>query len=151
LGEFNHPSTTLQSGLVGFDSPVAATALIGPLQDNQHFVWQARVRYRPSQSPFLPHSPWATPSGNGLFESDVLSTSTEDPGECLTPDEEVYISTLSIDGNGKPVIHYQDPNQPSEVTGYNIYRASAPMGPFDLLGYYEVASFNAVCSAEGPY
>jgi hypothetical protein len=33
----------------------------------------------------------------------------------------VDITTVAIDGNGKPVIHYQVPNQPTDVTGYNVH------------------------------
>ena len=93
------------------------------------------------------------------------------------PDEEVYITTVTLDGNGKPVLHYQDPNQPADVTGYNVYRAGAPTGPWVLLDsnvgdmdagtpniqyvdqtgdvggswYYRVAAWNELCAAEGPY
>ncbi len=75
------------------------------------------------------------------------------------------------------MIHYQDPNQPSEVTGYDVYRSDSPAGPWILLGsnvvdmdagtpnnqyvdqtgdvggswYYQVAAFNGACGAEGPW
>ncbi len=68
-------------------------------------------------------------------------------------------------------------NQPADVTGYNVYRADAPTGPWVLLGsnvvdmdsgtpdiqyvdqtgnvggpwFYEVAAWNETCGAEGPY
>ena len=84
---------------------------------------------------------------------------------------------MTIDGTGEPVIHYADPNQPADVTGYNVYRASAPAGPWILLDsnvqdvdtgtpglqyvdatgdasqvwYYQVAAFNQACRAEGPW
>jgi hypothetical protein len=47
-------------------------------------------------------------------------------GICRPPDETVYIYnvTLTTDGNDYPVLHFQDPNQRSAVTGYNVYRAS---------------------------
>jgi len=51
------------------------------------------------------------------------------PQPCEAPDEEPYISGMTLDINGKPVLHFQDANQPSAVTGFNIYRASAPPAP----------------------
>lgn len=41
---------------------------------------------------------------------------------------------MTLDGDGKPVVHYSDPNPPSEVIGYNVYRASDPRGSWDLVG-----------------
>ncbi|HEX5043312.1 MAG TPA: ELWxxDGT repeat protein [Candidatus Polarisedimenticolaceae bacterium] len=96
---------------------------------------------------------------------------------CSAPDEEVHISLVTLDVDGKPVLHYTDPNPQSEVTGYNIYRASDPQGPWTMIGsnvvdmdpgtadtqyvdgtgdvgspwFYEIAPFNSVCSAEGPW
>ncbi|UCF80044.1 MAG: pre-peptidase C-terminal domain-containing protein [Acidobacteriota bacterium] len=96
---------------------------------------------------------------------------------CPTPDEEVYIYMVTVDANSNTVLHFQDPNQPSEVTGYNVYRSmTSPAGPWDLEGsnvtdmdggtaniqwtdqdsascttcYYEVTPYNAACGAEGP-
>ena len=45
---------------------------------------------------------------------------------CIAPDEPVYIYsvTLTTDGNDYPILHFQDPNQPSQVTGFNVYRTS---------------------------
>ena len=83
---------------------------------------------------------------------------------------------MTLDGNGKPVLHHQDPNPPGDVTGYNVYRSAAPTGPWVLLGsnvvdmdngtpdiqyvdqtgdvggpwYYEVAAWNDPCGTEGP-
>ncbi len=123
---------------------------------------------------------WLASTGktlHGLREADIFSTSQVAPPPCVAPDEELYITTITIDGNGKPVIHYQDPNQPADVTGYNVYRAAAPTGPWVLLGsnvvdmdegtaniqyvdqtgdaggpwYYEVAAHNSICPAEGPW
>ena len=96
---------------------------------------------------------------------------------CSAPTDEVFITTVTLDGNGKPVLHFQDPNPPARVTGYNIYRAANPQGPWTLLElnaqdmdaitpdvqytdasgdlgdlwYYEVAAWTATCSAEGPF
>ena len=160
-----------------FSSQVSRTALVTLAEDLQRYVWRARVKYHPAQSPFLPASPWVTLSGNGLYEADCRSSSELAPPPCLAPDEELYITTITIDGNGKPVLHYQDPNQPADVTGYNVYRSDSPVGPWVLLGsnvvdmdagapnnqyvdqsgdvggpwFYEVAAWNNTCGAEGPY
>ena len=50
---------------------------------------------------------------------------------CLAPDEEVYIDSMSLtdDGNLYPILNFLDPNQPSQITGYNIYRSSDPAPP----------------------
>ncbi len=50
---------------------------------------------------------------------------------CVAPDETVYISavTLTADGNAYPILHFMDPNQPGQVTGYNLYRSSSPALP----------------------
>jgi len=84
---------------------------------------------------------------------------------------------VTLDLNGKPVLHYMDPNQPSDVTGYDICRASSPMGPWTVIGsnvvdmdqetannqsvdqtgdvgspwYYKIAAFNGACGVEGPW
>lgn len=94
----------------------------------------------------------------------------------MIPDEVLYIENVTLDGNGKPVLHVQDPNQPSAVTGYNVLRAAAPAGPWDLHAsdivdmdagtpniqyvdltgdtggpwYYKVVAYNNACGAEGP-
>jgi hypothetical protein len=45
---------------------------------------------------------------------------------CVPPDEPLYLFdlTLSTDGNDFPILHFMDPNQPTQVTGYNVYRSS---------------------------
>jgi hypothetical protein len=50
---------------------------------------------------------------------------------CWTPDEPVYIYvvTTSTDGNDYPILHFMDPNQPDQITGYNVYRSSDPSLP----------------------
>ena len=47
---------------------------------------------------------------------------------CTSPDEPVYVSemALSTDGNDYPILTFQDPNQPIQITGYNVYRSSDP-------------------------
>jgi len=62
----------------------------------------------------------------------VLSSSADaglwDAGvhACWVPDEAVflYMVTLSTDGHEYPILHFQDPNQPGQTTGYNVYRSS---------------------------
>lgn len=54
------------------------------------------------------------------------------PGaSCFPPDEPVYIYsvTRTTDGNNFPVLHFMDPNQPRQVTGYNVYRTHDPSLP----------------------
>jgi hypothetical protein len=169
-------NSPIQTDTLWMSVPLARRVPVSLSEDNLRYLWRARVKYHPAQSPFVPWSPWITHSGNGLFEADLLSTSDLAP-VCVTPDEETYITTMSIDGNGKPVLHYQDPNQPADVTGYNIYRATAPTGPWTMIGsnvvdmdegtpdnqyvdqtgdvggpyYYEIAAWNESCRVEGPY
>jgi hypothetical protein len=52
---------------------------------------------------------------------------------CTPPDEPIYIYmvTLSTDGNDYPILHFMDPNQPGQITGYNVYRSSDPGLPMD--------------------
>jgi hypothetical protein len=49
-------------------------------------------------------------------------------GPCYAPDEPIYIYAmrLSTDGNDYPILDFMDPNQPADVTGYNVYRSSDP-------------------------
>jgi hypothetical protein len=94
---------------------------------------------------------------------------------CTSPDEPVYLYSVVRDGNGNPELHFADPNQPSAVTGYNVYRSSQPNGSWTLFAsdvvdlysavpniqwvdfsgdpgdwYYDVAAWSSLCSAEGP-
>ncbi len=165
--------TPIQSDSTWYDTPVARKLPVSLNAYRQPYVWRARVRYSPVNSPFVPWSPWFTMSGNGLREADLINVSG---GPCTNPDVELYISRVNLIG-GKPVLTYQDPNQPAAVTGYNVYRASAPTGPWTLIGsnvgdvdagtaglqyvdqtgdvgdvwYYQVAAYNAACGAEGPW
>jgi SdrD B-like domain/Galactose oxidase, central domain/Kelch motif len=45
---------------------------------------------------------------------------------CSPPDERIFIYTVtqSTDGNHYPILNFQDGNQPSQITGYNVYRSS---------------------------
>jgi len=176
-GSFAPAINPITSDSTWYSTPAAFLTLVSLPADLQRYVWRARVKYHPAQSPFVPWSPWFTLSGNALHEADLFSTSQAPPPPCVVPDEELYITTVTIDGNGKPVLHYQDPNQPADVTGYNVYRAAAPTGPWVLIGsnvvdmdegtpdkqyvdqtgdvggpwFYEIAAWNDACGAEGPY
>ena len=48
---------------------------------------------------------------------------------CVVPDETLYIYTMTLTPEDYPVIHFQDPNQPAHVTGYNVYRSDDPGVP----------------------
>jgi hypothetical protein len=37
--------------------------------------------------------------------------------------------TRTADGNRDPILHLQDANDPSQVTGYNVYRKEVPVPP----------------------
>lgn len=51
---------------------------------------------------------------------------------CTGPDEPVWISILTLsDPEEYPIIHYQDPNQYMDVTGYNIYRSDDASEAFE--------------------
>jgi hypothetical protein len=69
-------------------------------------------------------------AANGLRETDLRSTSAPPPPSCIVPDEPVWIYqvTLSVP-DGYPILHFQDPNQPGERTGYHIRRNDDPVPP----------------------
>jgi hypothetical protein len=51
-------------------------------------------------------------------------------GPCVPPDEPLFISNVRpISGTDYVVLDFQDPNQPGDVTGYNVYRSSNPATP----------------------
>ena len=57
---------------------------------------------------------------------------------CDGPDEPVYIygMRLTTDGNDFPILDFQDPNQPLDVTGYHVYRpddSALPAGSWPLV------------------
>jgi hypothetical protein len=101
---------------------------------------------------------------------------------CWPPDEGLYIYSVgrTSDGNNYPILNFQDPNQPEQITGYNVYRSGEAGAPWpwplvatdvvdmdegtpnqqwvDASGdvpptgiwYYQVTAFNHACPAEGP-
>jgi hypothetical protein len=105
-----------------------------------------------------------------LYYSLAFSTTTS-PVPLLA----VLISNVTYNAQNYAVLHVQDPNQPSAVSGYDIYRSDAPAGPFTLWAqnvadmdsgtpnvqyvdqgsngpdhYYRVVAYNAPCDTEGP-
>ena len=176
-GSFSPALAPIQSDDTWHGTPQAVAKLLSLSVDGQRYIWRARARYHTAQSPFVGWSRWVTLSGNGLYEADLRSSSQAAPPPCVAPDEEIYIVNVTLDLNGNPVLHYMDPNQPAEVTGYNIYRSPSSTGPWTLIGsnvvdmdagtankqyvdptggggatwFYEVAAVNAVCGAVGPW
>ena len=113
-------------------------------------------------------------AGNGLYETDLLTRAAP---PCTGPGQEVYLPTVNRDASRRPVLTIQDPNWSNLVTGYNVYRAPAPAGPWTKIAtnakdsdpgtpgiqyvdpngggtatwYYLVAAFNGGCGLEGPW
>jgi uncharacterized repeat protein (TIGR01451 family) len=48
---------------------------------------------------------------------------------CEPPDEPVYLYNVVLDINGNPLLNIWDPNQPTQATGYNVYRSDDPVPP----------------------
>ncbi len=95
---------------------------------------------------------------------------------CVGPSTPLLIYNARRDVNNYVILDILDPNQPSTRTGYNIYRATAPSGPWTLIAgnvvdmdagtantqyvdqgstggptfYYNVRAVNGTCGAEGP-
>ena len=113
----------------------------------------------------------------GQFDSSLFYTLFYFRQACEPPAQEVYVYTSDFDENSNVVLFVQDPNQAGTVTGYNLYRAPHPIGPYDLIGenlddfdqgepniqlvdvdsascgslcYYKVTAVNGTCGAEGP-
>ena len=81
---------------------------------------------------------WKTPIFSPVNDYDFDRWDAGMIPDCVVPDETVYIygMTLTDDGNDYPVLHFMDPNQPSQVTGYNVYRSSdagLPPGDWPLV------------------
>lgn len=66
-----------------------------------------------------------------LQQSDILNWDVGLIPDCVPPDEAVFISDMAVtdDGNAFPILTFLDPNQPSQITGYNVYRSETPQGP----------------------
>jgi uncharacterized repeat protein (TIGR01451 family) len=72
-----------------------------------------------------------TPVFSLVEQSDLVRWDTGMIPNCVAPDEPVYIESMGLttDGNEFPILNYLDPNQPSQITGYNVYRSSDPIPP----------------------
>ena len=72
-----------------------------------------------------------TPVISLVEQSDLVRWDAGMIPHCVAPDETVYIGSMSLtdDGNEYPILNFLDANQPSQVTGYNIYRSSDPVPP----------------------
>lgn len=121
------------------------------------------------------------PTNSTLVDSQGLGMILNDDSDaCITPDERIYLYSVTLDININPVLSFQDFNQPNEVTGYNIYRSATPAPAHDPAWilkassivdgdaslaniqwvdfsgdpgtfYYQVVAYNNVCSGEGPW
>jgi len=95
---------------------------------------------------------------------------------CPAPTLPAYIYMGRRDINNNAVFDVQDPNQPANRTGYNLYRSTSSTGPFTLIAgnmvdmdsgtanvqlvdvnsstggpyYYQIRDVNGACGAEGP-
>lgn len=121
------------------------------------------------------------PTNSTLVDSQGLGMILNDDSDaCITPDERIYLYSVTLDINNNPVLSFQDFNQPNEVTGYNIYRSATPAPAHDPAWilkasnivdgdaslaniqwvdfsgdpgtfYYQVVAYNNVCSGVGPW
>ena len=113
---------------------------------------------------------------SGSFNAALPYTLYSTFAACVAPTQPVYVYGSVRDVNNNVTLNVQDPNQPTSVGGYNIYRATAPQGPWTLLAanvvdmdkslanvqytdvgsnngttyFYRVTAVNAACGAEGP-
>ena len=125
-----HP---IQDGTLWWDSrivPLVRSELVALPQVPGPFVWRMRVRYGIPTSPFQQHGPWLALAANGLGETDLRGTLAPPPPPCDPPDERIWIYQVTASvPEGFPILHCQDPNQPSQTTGYNVYRSSDAAPP----------------------
>ena len=81
---------------------------------------------------------WRTPAFTFLAVEELARWDAGMLPACVEPDEAIYLYmvTRSGDGNDYPILHFMDPNQTSQVTGYNVYRsgdASLPRSSWPLI------------------
>jgi len=94
---------------------------------------------------------------------------------CIGPPEEAFIPMGFHGGGNLPTFDLDYPGDPAVVSGYNVYRADDPQGPWIQVGsnvtdedpvrpgvqwtdpagdpgdwYYEIAAYNKDCGKEGP-
>jgi hypothetical protein len=66
-------------------------------------------------------------SDAGRWDAGVVGSS----GECFPPDELLYIYEIGLTPSDFPILNWYDWNQPTQITGYNVYRTSDPGLPHD--------------------
>ncbi len=94
------------------------------------YHWRMRLRYDPVSSPFLAASRWFTIPWASQEETDLVQS-------CILPQAALFVFGASKDALGQPTLHFEDPNPPERVTGYNVYRssnASLPPESWTLVG-----------------
>ena len=107
------------SGLSG----VTPTETVDISEMEGPWIWRARARYYPAQSPFQTWGRWVTICANGLRETDLRSVAYSAPPDCVPPDEPCWIYLVTTDGTNH-TINFQDPNQADQRTGWNVRRSS---------------------------
>ena len=75
-GTFSAAINPIQSDWISYNDPVTTSALVPLSVDLMHYIWRARIKYNPAQSPFLAQSPWFTVSGNGSVSYTHLTLPT---------------------------------------------------------------------------
>jgi len=134
-----------QTGHLWSDSGTAGTTLNKTLlvdEGDGPYIWRMRTKYSPATTPFQPHGPWLTPAANGLYETDLRRLPA-----CVEPDEPVWIYEVTLsDPEEYPILHFQDPNQEDQRTGYHIRRSDDPELPKDT---WPLVATNVVDMDEG--
>ena len=64
----------------------------------------------------------------------------------MPADEACYLYNLTVDGNNHVVLHIQDPNQPTQRTGYHIRRSDDAAPPKST---WPIVATNVVDMDEG--
>lgn len=130
----------IQSDGSWYYNPVRRTAPITLTEDLVRYVWRARVKYHAAKSPFVPWSRWFTLSDNGLYQTDLISTSSTEPyppSGCVLPDEPCFIYLVTQNGSNY-TLNWQDPNQANQRTGWNVRRSNnaslTPKSSWPLMG-----------------
>jgi len=108
-------------GLTG----TARAELVDLSETTGPWTWRVRVRYNPATTALMPHSRWLTLDANGLRETDLRSVTTAAPPPCVLPDEPCWLYSVVKVGTDY-TLHWQDPNQSDQRTGWNIRRSNDP-------------------------
>ena len=59
-----------------------------------------------------------------ILSSSIPRRTAAVAGSCVPPDAPIFIFTVTKTLDGYPILHFQDGNQPSQVTGYHVYLLS---------------------------